>query len=65
MGTHDDRIFALSPDDQNFITRLLLREPPLFVEPEREKRLTRDGLVTRRYGQLVVTDEARRLLGIS
>ena len=41
----------------------------LFLEELRdtydgEKRLTKDGLVTRRYGQLVVTDEARRLLGM-
>jgi hypothetical protein len=65
MGSHDDRIFALSPDDQNFVTRLLFQEPPLFVDVERERRLTDEGLVKRRFGQLVVTDEARRLLGVS
>jgi hypothetical protein len=65
MGTHDNRILALSPDDQNLVTRLLLKEPPLLVDPERERRLTAEGLVKRHYGQLVVTDEGRRLLGIS
>lgn len=64
MGAHEG-IFALSPDDQDFVARLLLHEPPLVVDLERERRLTEEGLVKRRFGQLVVTDQARRLLGIS
>lgn len=55
--------FALSPDDHHFLVRLMLREPPLTVDAEREARLIEEGLVVRQFGQLMLTERARHLFG--
>ena len=57
------KAMALSPADHHFLAQLAL-ERPLTVDLEREVRLTAEGLVERRYGQLVLTAAGRDLLGL-
>lgn len=59
----DAEVLALAPDDQHFLVQMAL-ERPLMVELEREARLTAEGLVERRFGQLALTPKARHLLGV-
>jgi len=63
LETAEPKVLALSPADHHFLAQLAL-ERPLTVDLEREVRLTAEGLIERRFGQLVLTAAGRDLLGL-
>lgn len=64
VASSSPQLLALSPDDQHFLAQLAL-ERPLFVDLDRELRLTHEGLIERRHGQLMLTPDGRHLLGLA